>query len=629
MAGTTTSLLGRLFNDREREHMLTALTERFNTLQERFAAAEDARCKFEALNGSAAIIEFSPDGAVLSANERFLRLMGYELQDIRGQHHRLFVDPTERQSREYADFWARLGRGEYVDGQFCRIARDGSELWLEASYSPVFDANGKLYKVVKYARDISAQRQRDAENDAQMSAIDKAQAVIEFDLLGNILRANANFLSATGYGAEEISGRHHRMFVDPVERESEDYRLFWQKLGRGEYDRGQYRRLAKGGRELWLEATYNPIFDEKGRPTKVIKYATDITAQRQAAMQMERAVESTRMVVAQATDGALDSRIPLDGLTGSVAELCSGINSVLDTMANVIGVVKESTDVINTASREIAAGNADLSGRTEEQASSLEHTASNMEELNGAVRQTAANARMASELAVGASGVASRGGEAVAEVVDTMRSIHESSRKIVDIISVIDGIAFQTNILALNAAVEAARAGEQGRGFAVVASEVRSLAQRSAAAAKEIKVLISDSAEKVDAGSRLVVNAGDTMEEIVTAVRSVTELMTEIAAASAEQSDGIQQISEALSQMDDVTQQNAALVEQAAAAAESLQSQAEALFESVARFSTGNEPAASHRGASGTAAAAALPKAARPAARLALAAPSEAEWEAF
>jgi methyl-accepting chemotaxis protein len=259
------------------------------------------------------------------------------------------------------------------------------------------------------------------------------------------------------------------------------------------------------------------------------------------------------------------------------ASLLHGIKAMRDNLAKIVGEVRTGTDTIATASREIAAGNQDLSARTEEQASSLEETAASMEELAGTVKQNADNARQANQLAASASEVARKGGAVVAQVVETMVSINDSSKKIVDIISVIDSIAFQTNILALNAAVEAARAGEQGRGFAVVAAEVRNLAQRSAAAAREIKALIGDSVDKVDNGNRLVVDAGSTMDEVVASVRRVTDIMAEISAASQEQSAGIAQVNQAISQMDAVTQQNAALVEQAAAAAESLQGQAASL----------------------------------------------------
>jgi methyl-accepting chemotaxis protein len=259
-------------------------------------------------------------------------------------------------------------------------------------------------------------------------------------------------------------------------------------------------------------------------------------------------------------------------------------NATVERLKEVVGRIKEATDAINTAAGEIAAGNADLSARTEEQASSLEETASSMEELNATVRQNAENARNANDLARGANDKAVEGGGMVKRVVDTMGSIQESSKKIADIIGVIDSIAFQTNILALNAAVEAARAGEQGRGFAVVASEVRSLAQRSAQAAKEIKGLIADSVDKVDAGAELVNQAGRTMDEIVSSFQQVTGLVNEIAGASREQSSGIEQVTQAVSQMDEVTQQNAALVEQAAAAAESLEEQAKALSHAVAMF---------------------------------------------
>ncbi len=295
---------------------------------------------------------------------------------------------------------------------------------------------------------------------------------------------------------------------------------------------------------------------------------------------LDEAIEIAHKVAS----GDLTSKIVVPDTKASTGKLLSALKEMNDNLIDLVGKVRMSTDQIATASSQIATGNMDLSHRTEEQASNLEETASSMEELTSTVKQNADNANQANQLAVGASEVAVKGGVVVSQVVDTMKSISESSHKIVDIISVIDGIAFQTNILALNAAVEAARAGEQGRGFAVVATEVRTLAQRSAAAAKEIKELINDSTNKVDEGTRLVDEAGTTMEEIVTAVRRVTDIMSEISAASSEQSTGIEQVNQAVTQMDEVTQQNAALVEEAAAAAESMQDQAKALTQAVDTF---------------------------------------------
>ncbi|EOW2137917.1 methyl-accepting chemotaxis protein [Stenotrophomonas sp. GD03908] len=537
-----------------------------------------------ALHRVQAVIEFALDGTILQANDNFLQAVGYRLEEIQGKHHSLFVDPEQARSAEYRDFWARLGRGEYDAGQYRRFGKGQREIWIQASYNPVLDRQGRPYKVVKFATDITAQKLQAADSAGQLAAIGKSQAVIEFSMDGRILSANENFLEVTGYGLDEVRGQHHSLFVEPGHRSSDEYRRFWEKLGRGEYDAGQYRRLGKGGREVWIQASYNPILDLNGKPFKVVKYATDITAQVHENQAMQRAVAQTREVVAAAKQGDLTRRVATADKQGSIAELCEGVNSLVEAMAAIIGQIKFAADTIAVGATEIAQGNSDLSQRTEQQAASLEETAVSMKGLAETVQRTATNARQASQLAGGAADVAARGGSVVHEVVETMAVINASSRRIVDIIGVIDGIAFQTNILALNAAVEAARAGEHGRGFAVVATEIRELSQRSASAAKEIKHLIDESVANVGAGTAQVESAGRTMDEIVTNVRRVSDLMTEISTASQQQSDDIQQMNHAVDLIDQGTQQNAALVEEASAAARSMEEQSAQLLQTVAGF---------------------------------------------
>ncbi len=728
----------------------------------------DLTAQIAAVNRSQAVIEFTLDGTILAANENFLQTFGYSLPDILGKHHSMFVEPAFRDSSEYRQFWAKLGRGESDAGRYLRVGRDGREIWIGATYSPVLGADGRPARIVKIATDITQSKLAAVESEGVVAAIHRVQAVIEFGLDGTILTANDNFLRTLGYSLDEIKGKNHGMFTTPAYRDSTEYRQFWAKLGRGEFDAGQYLRIGKGGKQVWIQASYNPVLDAKGRPFKVVKFATDITAMKQEARTnaafkgaldnvcanvmvadldlniiymndaaravmsngqadfrkdlpnfdaskligtnidvfhknpthqrgmlaalnktftsqlkigsrsmtiianpmigegnerlgtvvewidrtQELAVETeVQGIVADAVQGTLNRRIPLEGKSGFLKNLSTGINDLVENVASVVSQVKHAAAEISRGADEISQGNTNLSQRTEEQASSLEETASSMEQMTSTVKQNADNAGQANQLAVAARDQAERGGAVVAKAVRAMTEINESSKRIADIISVIDEIAFQTNLLALNAAVEAARAGEQGRGFAVVATEVRNLASRSATAAKEIKALIQDSVRKVDEGSGLVTQSGVTLEQIVASVKKVTDIVAEIAAASNEQSAGIEQVNKAVMQLDELTQQNAALVEEASAASQSMAEQARGLNDSMRHYVVDDAAAASggagrslspaaaaallERGAPTRSPAAARPGktaprvATRPATRTRAAAGDDAVWKEF
>ncbi|RDL46151.1 hypothetical protein DN730_03680 [Marinomonas piezotolerans] len=548
------------------------------------AELANLRGQLQAISRSQAIIEFDLKGNILFANDNFLNAVGYTLDEVQGKHHAIFVDQKYRASNEYREFWRKLGEGEFQTGEFCRYTKSGDPIWIEASYNPVFDEEGKPFKVVKFATDVTEKKNINADYESQLEAISKSQAVISFELDGTIIDANDNFLSTLGYSIEEVRGRHHSIFVDKAYRESSEYRDFWRNLGNGEHAVGRFPRVHKNGSAVWIQANYSPIRDSSGEPYKVVKYASDITAQVEAEQQVQQTVAEINEVIDAASANDLTARVDIQGKSEMMLAVSRGVNSLLDTMTTVLIQIKNASDAVYVGAREISMGNTDLSSRTEQQASSLEETASSMELLTGMVRQNSDDANQANMLAANAVNVATEGGSLIEEVVKTMVAINDSSQKISDIIGMIDGIAFQTNILALNAAVEAARAGEQGRGFAVVASEVRTLAQRSANAAKEIKDLISESAAKIQDGNVLVDKSGDTMKEIVSAITQVNEIMSGIASASSEQSSSLSEIGKAVNQMDEMTQQNAALVEEAAAASESLLSQADQLAGSVNQF---------------------------------------------
>ena len=437
-----------------------------------------------ALDRSQAIIEFELDGTIITANENFLKTLGYSLAEIRGKHHSMFVDPAYAASAEYKEFWARLARGEFQQAQFRRVAKGGREVWIEASYNPIVNRSGKPVKVVKLATDITATKNAAIAQDGQIVALNRSQAVIEFDLDGNILDANPNFLATIGYRLDEIKGRHHSMFVTPDYVASRDYREFWDNLRRGQFQAGQFHRIGKGRRPVWIEASYNPIMDTKGRPIKVVKFATDLS--------------------------------PRKAQTRALADdFEKNVKSLVQTLAAASSDMRVTTQTLASAAEETNSQASTVSAATDELSASSSEIARQLSDSTTIVGAAVDRAKQSESM--------------VATLVAAAEKIGSVTKLITD-------IAGQTNLLALNATIEAARAGDAGKGFAVVASEVKSLANQTSRATEEIAAQIAD----IQNASR---TTADAIREIGEIIGKVNGISTSISGAVEEQSAATREVS--------------------------------------------------------------------------------------
>ena len=455
--------------------------------------ASDRDAKLAALDRSQAIIEFAMDGTILDANENFLETMGYEHSEVVGRHHSIFVEPSERDSQAYKDFWGSLNRGEFKQAEFKRLTKDGRAIWIQATYNPLIGRDGKPYKVIKFATDVTERKLREADVAGQFDAIGRSQAVIQFNLDGTIITANENFLNAMGYELDEIVGQHHSMFVDPAERDSPDYKAFWESLKSGEFRTAEYRRIAKGGREIWIQASYNPIFDMSGKPFKVVKFATDTTAQVQARMKAESAQK---------------------------------------TIAESLAMAEQAISNANEQSAAAAAA----SGQT---SSTVQAVAAGAEQLNASVNEI-------SESMVKSKGETDVAYERVQAADHDTQKLASTAQEMSGIVELIQNIAAQINLLALNATIESARAGEAGRGFAVVANEVKNLAKQAADATDRISGEIAG----IQDVSRQVVEGLDTIKTSISSVRdyviSTSSAVEEQTAVAREMSSNMQSASESV-----------------------------------------------------------------------------------
>ncbi|MFG3597579.1 PAS domain-containing protein [Bradyrhizobium sp. RDI18] len=520
----------------------------------------------DALGRSQAVIEFGMDGTILTANNNFLKALGYSLGEIKGKHHSMFVDPSQRDSAAYRDFWTALKRGEYQAAEYRRIGKGGKEVWIQATYNPVLDGSGKPCKVVKFATDITARKIKSMEDAGQVAAINRTQAVIAFEMDGTVITANDNFLKAMGYTLAEIQGKHHGMFVNPSERDSAAYRQFWASLNRGESQQAEYKRIGKGGKEVWILASYNPVPDEKGKPFRVVKFATDITSQKLSTADLAgqiAAIGKSQAVIEFKMDGTIIGAnqtflrtvgYALDEIRGrhhsmfveqterdsaayrefwaalnrgeyQAAEykrigkgakeiwIQASYNPILDLNGKPFKVVKYATDT--TVQVLVRMGNERVRGM-------MESVAAGAEELNASVREISEAMTKSRETAATAVGRV--------EAADAQaQRLNEAAQAMSGIVELIGNITGQINLLALNATIESARAGEAGRGFAVVASEVKNLATQAKQATDKIGQEISN----LNGISGDVVGA---LDSIKSAIQGVSEYVTATAAAVEEQS---------------------------------------------------------------------------------------------
>ncbi|MBM2291594.1 PAS domain S-box protein [Sulfitobacter pseudonitzschiae] len=535
----------------------------------------DNRSQVDALKRSMAVIEFDLSGNVLAANQLFLDAMGYTQEELVGKHHKIFMPPEEIGTSEYKGFWQRLSTGASETGQVKRISKSGKACWLQATYETLLDPEGRPFKVVKYAFDITVARDLEADANAMVNAIQKVQAVIEFDPRGQILNANEIFCQTMGYEAKELISKNHSLFVTKDHANSPEYQNFWDDLRRGEAKDGSFERVGKDGSTVFIRASYNPIRNAAGEVVKVVKFAVNTTPYIRTADAMQAGLSSL---------AAGDLTVRLNDDLGEFDDIRVQFNNAVERLDSVMaGVLRQALEVTQEVAS-ISSGMNDLSNRSERQAATLEESAAALEELTFSVKSATEMTNDTSHQVQQAKEQSERSSVVVGDAISAMNVIAESSQSISRITSVIDDIAFQTNLLALNAGVEAARAGEAGRGFAVVASEVRELAQRSSEAAREIAQLIEDSKRQVGRGVDLVGQAGEALHSIDTTVTEIRDSILHIASAAAEQSSGLHEMNSAVGDLDRAVQQNAAMAGESSSAVQVLQAGVDSMTRDVGYF---------------------------------------------